>query len=53
MRWRSNIWRTGSTMGNAEAHRILDLARAGVAVHEALITAALVATGDLTTEVME
>lgn len=40
-------------MSSAQGHRILDLARGGVAVHEALITAALVATGDLTTEVME
>lgn len=52
MRWRSNIWRTGSTMSNVEAHRILDLVRAGVEVHEALVTAALVATGDLSLEVM-
>lgn len=53
MRWRANIWRTGSSLSNVEAHRILDLVRAGVEVPRALITAALVATGDLTMEVLE
>ncbi len=52
MKWRSKIWRTGATMSNTQAHRILDMVRAGVEVHEALVTAALVATGDLSLEVM-
>lgn len=44
---RSKRWLPGATMSSAQAHRILDMVKAGVEVPEAVITAALVATGDL------
>jgi|GEM_PF-3673978 hypothetical protein len=44
---RSNRWLPGATMSAAQGHRILDLVKSGVTVPDALIAAALVATGDL------
>lgn len=47
---RTAEWRPGATMSSEQAHRILDLVKAGVKVPQSLINAALVATGDLTNQ---
>lgn len=45
---RTTVWRPGASMNAEQAHRLLDLVKAGVTVPAALVNAALVATGDLT-----
>ena len=45
---RTAVWRPGASMNAEQAHRLLDLVKAGVTVPAALVNAALVATGDLT-----
>ena len=47
---RTPKWRPGATMSSEQAHRILDLVKAGVKFPQSLVNAALVATGDLTNQ---